>query len=224
MDIFFKNIYFWLVLGLILATQLKIKFSIFFSRQDSGNELAIRIYLFKNFLSLKLELPVIKMLKGFIIPDLFLKENWELTHPRLPVHKDKNRLSVNKIDWQKVLVTIIKVKNLVRLYRSQIAYLTRSTHCLHFEWHTEYGANDAATTGVRLGIIWFLKGILLAILENKIIFWNKNPLVEVIPNFNQPCLNVNFCCIFAIKLGHIIIVGIKVVGQWLKKGVKLSNE
>lgn len=218
MFVILKNIYFWLIILVIILSQLKIKIAIFYIKKANNNELGIRLYIFKNFLPIKFELPAIKALKGFILPDLMLEEELEIANPEKLVKKDKKRISLDKINWQRVIEELKRLKRIIIVYRSIFTYFFCSLNCEYFSWITEYGAEDAANTGFNLGLIWWIKGATVAFFQSKIKFNRNSTHLHVIPQFSHPSFDVNLHCIFAMKLGHIIIVGIKVIGQYLKKG------
>jgi len=85
-------------------------------------------------------------------------------------------------------------------------------------WSTEVGTGEAGNTGVLVGLIWALKGLIL----QYIFFGAKKtlgkPKLKVIPNFTRPIMAWDVDCIFDVTCGHIIIGGIKALYLLRKKG------
>lgn len=221
MSLIFEKSYLWLIIAAIILTQIKIRISIFFNKKNINHEFGVILYLFSKYLPLKLELPVVKTIKGFIIPDFLIENEVEVAVPKKVLKKTSERISLDKINWQKLIIEIKRLQKLMRVYQPTVNCFIRSLRCEHLIWTTEYGAEDAATTGFNLGLIWWIKTTALAAFHRKIFFKKYTPQIQVIPRFNYSCLNIEFHCIFAIKLGHIIIVWMKAVKQYLKKGVNI---
>lgn len=101
----------------------------------------------------------------------------------------------------------------IKDYKRVIYYLIDKTKFNTLLWKTEIGFEDAAVTGVITGIINIFKSNLFAILNNS---KNKPKTIhlKISPNFNCEVLKTNIRCIFTVKIGYIIIAGLKYL--WIK--------
>lgn len=96
--------------------------------------------------------------------------------------------------------------------------LTRE--CRLFRWKTQIGLGDAAATAWAAGVVWGIKGGIMAFLGSRIRF-HRTPTLEVMPDFSQTGLSIWLHCIFRVNVGHIIIVGIRnLLKVGMLKGVK----
>ncbi len=86
--------------------------------------------------------------------------------------------------------------------------LERKGSFKRFVWRTAIAGPDPALVGPKAGLIWSAKGIILGFLTNEYIF-KKPPCLLVVPCFSGTSWETMLDCIFEIKLGHIIVAGIK---------------
>lgn len=109
-----------------------------------------------------------------------------------------------------------KIEDIIKdfkCYKRVIYYLIDKTKFNTLLWKTEIGFEDAAVTGITTGIINIFKSNLFAILNNR---KNKPKTIhlKITPNFNNEVLKTNIRCIFTVKIGYIIIAGLKYL--WIK--------
>lgn len=77
-----------------------------------------------------------------------------------------------------------------------------------FVWRTVLGGAEPAVLGPTTGLCWGAKGVIVGFLANEYRF-KKPPRIMVVPNFREKNWETMLDCIFEIKLGHIIVAGIK---------------
>lgn len=99
--------------------------------------------------------------------------------------------------------------NLARLKRS-FKYAAAHTRIKRLEWSSEFSLGDAACTGVTAGLVWSLKSTLLTVVSSHTRL-ETVPRIRVRPNFQEPLFHTLINCIFEIRIGHIMIAGIKAV-------------
>lgn len=78
-----------------------------------------------------------------------------------------------------------------------------------FTWGTVLGLEDAALTGMATGILWGIKGTILGLLQRSYKFDRTKHHVMVLPSYNLPGWETMLDCIFTVRMGHIILGGIK---------------
>lgn len=106
--------------------------------------------------------------------------------------------------------------HMVKKYKSVIKYVIHKINFSTLSWKTEVGFDDAAFTGLAIGMINILKSNLLVILKN-IEIKPKNIYFKVIPDFNSQILKTNIHSIFKVKIGYIIIAGLKFLWVMIRK-------
>lgn len=79
---------------------------------------------------------------------------------------------------------------------------------LRFTWSTTLGYEDPALTGIALGLAWAVKGTALGLIQRGYKFI-REPRIMVNPGFTGSLRETFLDCIFEIKLGHIILAGLK---------------
>ena len=77
-----------------------------------------------------------------------------------------------------------------------------------FVWRTMLGGVEPAVLGPVAGLYWSAKGVIVGFLANEYRFKDP-PRIMVVPNFREKNWETMLDCIFEIKLGHIIVAGIK---------------
>ncbi|HBF36191.1 MAG TPA: hypothetical protein DDW50_02600 [Firmicutes bacterium] len=77
-------------------------------------------------------------------------------------------------------------------------------HFTKFTWITRIGTGNPVSTATIYGVLWGVKSSLLSYLyrKEKLV---GTPDIQVIPDFQTTRLDLNFDCIFKVKLGYIII-------------------
>ncbi|SHF79282.1 Protein of unknown function [Ornithinibacillus halophilus] len=78
------------------------------------------------------------------------------------------------------------------------------------DWKTAIGTGDASSTGIVTGSLWMVKGTIIGALH-EITNLNKQPSIEMIPNFQQKLLQSKIDCIVSIRIGKAIYMFLKVM-------------
>ncbi len=91
-----------------------------------------------------------------------------------------------------------------------LEFLLHRTELRRLEWRTLVGLPDAAYTGMAVGGLWSLKGMVLSILYRLISKTSTLPEVAVVPHFTGPSFGLLIHCIFTIRIGHIMVTAIKI--------------
>lgn len=94
-------------------------------------------------------------------------------------------------------------RSFVRKMWQKFEGLKSFVHCDYFYWHTRFGYDDAALTGLATGLIWTVKSLLLQYFSH-VIPLRTAPIIQVEPSFQEPAFHTEFRCIFSFKLSHLI--------------------
>ena len=87
-------------------------------------------------------------------------------------------------------------------------YLLNRTQCRKLHWRTKIGFADAALTGWITGALWTIKSMLVGKIFS-LVSPPQCPVVMVQPEFNEKQFALDFDCIFEVRMGHIMVTGIK---------------
>ena len=104
-----------------------------------------------------------------------------------------------------------------KLLRYSREFMERSI-CRSFIWETELGLTDHALTGIATGLLWAGKGAVIGYWSRFLKTDSQNIRVYIAPFFGRSHWKTSVNCIFATRLGHIIIV-FSYYMLWLIKNV-----
>lgn len=110
-------------------------------------------------------------------------------------------------------ITLKKIKRRpqIKIHQKYIFTLLKKTRLRRLSWHTDIGAGDPAYTGLLTGAVWALKGLLITVFCRLLAPGGAAPVLEVRPFYHQVCLYTAIECALEIKLGHLVLTGIKVL-------------
>ncbi|HBC94074.1 MAG TPA: hypothetical protein DCZ10_14540 [Pelotomaculum sp.] len=211
-------------MALILSlTSLKMRLQ--YRRQGRDDHFALELSLWRGFISYKMEIPVVKteLRPGF--------RPWYRLLPRTlrPAFKIEAKVTgrndpdpVGKIEAEealglkRILFMMQKSKVFFENYRPAIRYLLGKVYLRRLQWSTEFGTGEPHVTGFLAGLAGGVKGLLLAKLYRVIRSGAARPAVVIAPRFEKPCFTTRIDCEFDIKVGHILLTGLKFVFMKLK--------
>jgi hypothetical protein len=91
-----------------------------------------------------------------------------------------------------------------------LKYVTAQTRIKKLEWVSEFWLANASSTGLLTGLAWSVKGIVLSAVSAYSRL-ETTPCISVRPNFQKPLFHTLVDCIFSIRIGHIMLGGLKSV-------------
>lgn len=203
-----------LILLMIITMFFRIKFDVKYSRKKADDLLRVEMTALKGLVRYKAEVPVVDLDRYFLEPILKIEADIEgvVTHPI----EDKGMLVkiplVSEI-LQKLPTYIKDGLRYYRTYRSALKGLLKSIRCHHLSWSTQIGFDDPANTGIAAGLLWGAKGFFYRVFKSSIGDMTTAPRFNVTPSFTGPCLKLDFHCIFDMRIGHIILAGLKFAKQ-----------
>lgn len=95
----------------------------------------------------------------------------------------------------------------------------RGIHCKSIKWRIEIGYKDAAQTAIAAGTFWTMLGFALSRLYNQVTVEVPCPELVVVPQFKKQGFLCDLQCIFDLRIGHIIFVGLMVL-RTFKRGIR----
>jgi hypothetical protein len=93
---------------------------------------------------------------------------------------------------------------LMKYYRPVVDTIARHARIEKFSWKTKFGTADAALTGICMGLVWIVIGLLSSLLQGRQTGSIGAEDVEVIPVFHRACFHTSFHCILSIRIVHVI--------------------
>lgn len=101
------------------------------------------------------------------------------------------------------------LERLIR-FHATLKYVTAQTRIKKLEWVSEFGLSSASSTGMLTGLAWSVKGIVLSAISSYSRL-ETTPRISVRPNFQKPLFHTLVDCIFSIRIGHLMLGGLKTV-------------
>lgn len=192
-----------IVFVILIISISSIKVYLDFVQENRDNQVIIKVKMLYGLIRLKKELDKIEFAKKEEEIDGKVENELEVE-----VNSESDSNQKEKKDFINVRRQIDKSTEMLKKYRNVINYLISRINFKDIYWRTEIGFGDAALTGMSIGIINILKGNVYAILHN-IKIKPKKIYFKVVPNFNREILKTDIHSIFKVKIGYIIIAGLK---------------
>lgn len=205
------------MLALVLSSYLKIEFQ--YTREQDDDTISLEFFLW-GFINYKIEMPVLILqhkLSGLSIT----------TRTELETGGEQSREIMgkpSKFSIESLQEAICKFElwwPLIKDLKADLERLLAHTRINNFQWRIAIGTKDAAATGLITGITWSLMGGVMTLLAPKFGIWKKKPELQVDPDFRKEGFSTSLNCIFKIRLGYIMVTGIKILKKMVKRrGVK----
>jgi len=204
---------FWFLLILTNAIMMYLFFHIRvyiflqYKRMDSNDYIAVKVYTIKKTILYSMEIPMIKMAGTkelfWIQSKIKTAQSQDTTHNEREQRFVRKNLKYYLLHPRKLRYIAKLFRHYARLYCDVMEEIAKKLHCEQLYWKTNYGSEDAAITGTITGMLWSIKSLLITRLKKKIIF-NRQPIIMVTPTFGEEHLNIDFTCIFSIRIGNVI--------------------
>ncbi|KKM08839.1 hypothetical protein SY88_22320 [Clostridiales bacterium PH28_bin88] len=197
----------WVLFSLVVAA-IPLRMEVEYRKHADDDRLTMVLRAWPGVWGYKLEVPVIQW-------------NWEdwLPYLRMEAATETSTgqsLTKHEVKVKKVpplpLGIVTKISGLFKAGLDILRinrWFYRNIRCHRLKWVTEVGLEDAAATGMFIGGLWVLKGWVFANLQRTVKVEFSRPEFEVIPSFAETKLNLGFNCIFAIRAGHIMLMGLR---------------
>lgn len=198
-----------IILIIVILVTLMIRIELHYCHRGGNDALQVTVATLAGFVRLKRQFPVVKM-----DPDKPIVHRSEKHIPSSAAKqgKRKKRIILNKLQQtpQNLPHWKNRIADLLRILKS---FLT-SVYCVELTWRSTIGTGDAAETGTLIGLIWGIKAPLLG-WGIRYINMQTVPQLDLTPDFHRPRLETDFHCILKFRLGHAILVGIRLLHLFL---------
>lgn len=193
---------------------IRIRIEIEYVRKNEDDYFRIKISLLKNLIRFGTEIPVISVGGMLFLPALKATAVFEPINSHVK-KRVGTRLNVIKI-IRKLPEYIRIIKNFYKMYKPAVKKLCKAVRCHKLVWKTYIGTGNPATTGITVGLGWSIKGILYRYVLNTVGEMLHSPDISVVPCFDRKTCRFEFSCIFDLRIGHIIITGLRIIIITLK--------
>ncbi|MDA8228149.1 MAG: DUF2953 domain-containing protein [Desulfitobacterium hafniense] len=92
----------------------------------------------------------------------------------------------------------------------------RGIHCTKIDWQVGIGYKDPDRTAIAAGALWGALGLSIARLYRQVTVKVLKPNLLVKPEFKKEGFSCDIHCIFHLRLGHIIFVGIELLRTFIR--------
>ena len=205
--------------------RIKIFIRLFYRRQAADDFVRLEVYLLRRLLAYHTTIPIVQIIQHRGLP--WLETELKSRREGLKTHSGREQRFVAKtfdiylnkpLKWRHI---VREVNYLFCLYRRFASRIKRAMRCEKFIWRTGCGCDDAAMTALVSGFLWVVKSEVLVFLKRRIGFAVR-PVIQVQPIFDAVKVEVEFECIFTIRVGNVINAAWSLI-HFPVKGVKGSG-
>ncbi|WNB93142.1 DUF2953 domain-containing protein [Bacillus sp. NEB1478] len=201
---------------LLMLSTLHIELQFVHRNDNSDVQITLRMY---RFLRYTLKIPLIQ----FDAKDHAVKI------------KEEKKASLGTEKKKKKRITFRQFKNQYKSFRGMLIHVQNFYHIIrHFlskmkveniAWHSAVGLGEASASAIAAGSLWGIKGVVLQLI-NTFFILKGNPSVSVVPVFQGMHSETRFSCMVSFKIGHAIVVMLKIMKAWrgTKNPSRANNE
>lgn len=146
----------------------------------------------------------------FTLIDPFQKGSWLLGQHQEPDVEDlPKKVDFSKMDYRLLLTRLRIIFSVSRKILKRVfnrINKKRPIEMVQLTLFTAIGFSDPALTGFSTGSIWAFHGVLIKELEKKFVLKSAKKKIEVIPNFQQQQLALNYSFVFDLRISQIFII------------------
>ncbi len=188
-------------------SRVKIFIRLEYRRKAADDFVRLEVYLLSRLLAYHTTIPMIQIIKHRGLP--WLESELKTGRDTIKTRSRREQRFVAKtadiylhhpLKWRRI---IREVNLLFDLYRSFARRIKKAMLCEKFTWRTACGCGDAALTGMVTGLLWAAKSEALIFLRRRLNF-TARPVVRVRPIYDAALLEVEFECIFTLRVGNVI--------------------
>lgn len=194
----YKAVFFILILYIVLFV-LRIKAAVKYTRNEQEEWVLFCFYAGKGMIRYEMKVPLVR------------KENGKLKFKLVKGQGREMRGGTEqceKLSPEDIVEKLISVRQYLKDHGSTLEdirkYLNRHNIHAEIEIRLKQGAGDAARTGLICGALWSAAGIIVTHISRHLKITGKR--VHITPCYKDKVFEVEACCIFHVRLVHIIVV------------------
>jgi Protein of unknown function (DUF2953) len=193
---------------ILLLSRLQISFYFVHRNDKSDIQVTFRMY---RFIKYTLKVPLIQ---------LDAEDHSIKIREETQAAKGQNKEKKKRITFQQLNERYHTFQNLlkhVQHFYGIIAGFLKKIKVAKVEWHSAVGLGEAPSSAIAAGTIWSIKGIVLQLL-NKFFLLEGKPSISVVPVYQGLHSETRFSCMISFKIGHAIVVMLKMLKAWRMTG------
>jgi len=177
-----------------------------YSRREENDHLELKLSALGGFWQFKLVVPTLKL---DLEQGIGLLTQQEARAPTGEKRKAIQKLKVRYLRVGFFYALFPHLPYLLKEFNKIKRQFYRGIHCTEFDWEVEYGHTNPAVTALVSGSFWAMLGYSLGRMYNQVTMDVQEPRIMVKPDFQKP----GFACVhknsFNLRLGHVMIVGLR---------------
>lgn len=205
-----------IALGLTLLLKATVDF--YYQRVDQNDFLEIKMMAAGGLWKFKLQMPSsqFEWEKG---PELEFEQQSQASMGEK--RRTQMDLRFRYFRWSFFYFILPRIPGILHHFKSVKQKFYRGIHCTFLDWQVNIGSEDPAYTAVLTGSFWSMLGFFLARLYRQVTIDTKQPHILVIPNFKKPGFSCDFHCIFNLRIGHLMVVGLDLIRLFIRTHIAL---
>ncbi|MGD6961664.1 DUF2953 domain-containing protein [Fictibacillus phosphorivorans] len=215
-------VWFTIIIGILLFLLIVISLStihisIYFVHRNDNSNIQINFKMY-HFLKYKLNVPLIMV---------------DAQDHSVKIREEKETTLGQKKEKRKI--TFLQLKNQYQSFKKMLKHINHFYQILaaflkkmrmkKVEWHSAIGLGEASSSAIAAGAVWGFKGIAIQVL-NTFFKLEESPNVSVVPVFQGMHSETRFSCMISFKIGHAIVVMLKILKSWriVSRSAKVNSE
>lgn len=205
---------------LIGILYLPLKINIKFIRKGDDENIHTNFYMLNGLIKHTINIPFIDIISN-ITDNEFIKTSIHSKTQIIQKEEDSTAIDEKKLNLNEIRLLVENIFRFRRRYFQIIKYVQDNIRIDNIYWCTRIGMEDAGDTAILCGILWGIKTNLIMCLKRK---YSLNCIyTDIRPCYTEKRFDIVFDCIVALKLGYIIIAGIKIFLIRIKGGVEVER-
>lgn len=198
MEIFRDYWFYFVLLGFACIFFIPVKLKLHLFREPNRVLLSIRITLWFIPININFVNPVTPTF-------------WRLSRNKPWREKPPADIQAHQVKWKRIFYRLDKLKKISQQIWAGTMRLLRKIgsriKITELNLYTEIGLADAAQTALSIGVVWSFFALLYGRLAGLFNMNEAKNNIRVVPNYqSENLVIIDYSCIFAFRLGHIIII------------------
>lgn len=212
------NNWLFMLIAAVILLLLLFKISLFiefhFCRRKDDDYVAVSVFALQKIFLYTIRIPTIAVIQHNDLPwiasNIKTPQGDTATHVGGEQRFLKKSIQILFHNPEEFVQLVRSVKQFIRGYNHYISKLAQGIRCEKFELSTIYGFEDAAFTGIMMGVLGSFVNTLLSSAQRRLIF-DAKPVILLQPVFGCSQVEIDFRCILRIRFGNVITATMSVL-------------
>lgn len=201
------------LIGIALTLMIRATVDFQYRRREENDHLEIRFSALRGFWELKFQLPTVQLEweKG---PQIKVQQ--AAVAPTGEKRKVRNKVKFRYFHRRFFYHLIPQIPQILYHLQRIKSKFYRGIHCTLVDWKIGVGYEDPDQTALAAGSFWGMLGYSLARLYRQVTMDTREPKIHVEPRFQKPGFTCDIRCIFNLRIGHIMFVGLDLIWTFMR--------